>query len=130
METNDFTLDDLHDDDNPEVIKDPAAGPRPELEDEPFVPDMPDFEDDALESDDPPAQDPPATKPASDDPPAQDPPVASGLELFLSQYDIEGGMITYDDGTSQHISELSAEEQAKILSSVATDARPSIEEQY
>lgn len=122
METNDFTLEDLHEDDDNLDGAQPAS---------PALGDDPPAQDDPPATDPPVSEDPPAQEdPPQEDPPAADDPVASGLELFLSQYDIEGGMITYDDGTTQHISELSAEEQAKILSSVASDARPTVEDQY
>lgn len=129
MDNPDFTLDDLHDDENPEVIHDPAAGPAPTPTPDPTP-------DPAPAPDPTPVVPEPAPAVSTDPPPNPadpgegDDPIASGLELFLSQYDIEAGMISYDDGTSTHISELSPEEQAKILSSVANDARPAVEDQY
>ena len=132
MDNPEFTLDDLHDDDNPDVIKDPMATPSEEVEDGLTPTDPPAAKPDEVIAD-PPAPDPskdPSADPALTDPVSEEPSAASGLELFLSQYDIEGGVITYDDGTTAHISELSAEEQATILSSVASDARPSVEDQY
>jgi hypothetical protein len=117
MDDPNFTIDDLHEDE-------PVESPKPESAEPP----KPDPE--PAPAADPPPADPPSGDPAPDDPPADDPTPASGMELFLSQYDIEAGMITYDDGTSAHISELTPDEQAQILSSVANDARPSIEDQY
>lgn len=123
MDNPDFTLEDLHDDNNPEVTKpEHVFNADKEVVDDPPTPDP------APVADPPEPVDPPA-KPV-DPPEPEEPSPATGLELFLSQYDIEGGMITYDDGTSTHISELPAEEQVKILSSVANDSRPSVEDQY
>ena len=128
MDTNDdFTLDDLHeDDDNLET------GAATSVTEDPPVQTTPPADDSLETDDDPPAADPPKEDTPADgsDSDGEEKIVASGLELFLSQYDIEGGMITYDDGTTQHISELAPEEQAQILASVAKDARPAIEDQY
>jgi hypothetical protein len=126
MDNPDLTLDDLHDDDNPAVVEPTPTPAEPEPPAEPVPTEPSNTEPEPT----PPAE-PDSTEP---EPPAEPAPSASGdasgLELFLSQYDIEGGMITYDDGTSVHVSELSPEEQSQILSSVASDARPSVEDQY
>lgn len=54
----------------------------------------------------------------------------SGVEQFLTAYGVQGGVITYEDGSSARFSELSATEQNEILSSLVTESVPSIEEKY
>lgn len=54
----------------------------------------------------------------------------SGIELYLSQFDIEGGMISFDDGTSKHFDELPAEKQSEILQQLHGNQAISIEEKY
>jgi hypothetical protein len=54
----------------------------------------------------------------------------TGIEQFLSGYGVQGGMITYEDGTSQKFDDLDPSEQANILSSLVSESAPSIEEKY
>ena len=54
----------------------------------------------------------------------------TGVEEFLTNYGINGGMIQFEDGTEARYSDLSAEEQANVLSTLVKDSVPSIEEKY
>ena len=54
----------------------------------------------------------------------------TGVEQFLTNYGVQGGVITYEDGTSARFSDLSPEEQTEILSSLVSESVPSIEEKY
>jgi len=54
----------------------------------------------------------------------------SGIERYLAQYDIEGGMITFDDGTQEHFSKLSPEKQEEVLASLHDVSALEIEDQY
>jgi hypothetical protein len=90
-----------------------------------------DFEGD----DDPPA--PLADTAPTDTPsdPAGDPPAdpaqkLTGIERYLSQFDIEGGMITFDDGQSKHFTELDEDQQAEVLSHLHTTSTVALEEKY
>jgi hypothetical protein len=50
------------------------------------------------------------------------------VEQFLTAYGVQGGVITYEDGSSARFSELDSAEQAEILSSLVSESVPSIEE--
>ena len=54
----------------------------------------------------------------------------TGVERFLTEYGVRGGIITYEDGSSARFEELSAPEQAEILRSLVLDNVPTIEEKY
>lgn len=54
----------------------------------------------------------------------------SGVEQFLTAYGVQGGIITYEDGSSARFSDLDAAEQSEILSSLVTESVPTIEEKY
>ena len=54
----------------------------------------------------------------------------TGVEQFLTNYGVQGGIIQYEDGTTARFSELNGTEQAEILSSLTQEAIPSIEEKY
>lgn len=54
----------------------------------------------------------------------------SGIEMYLSQFDIEGGIINLEDGTTKHFTELSAEEQSLVLQQLHDTNAQSIEEKY
>lgn len=54
----------------------------------------------------------------------------SGIEQYLSQFDIEGGMIQFDDGTMTPFSELDPNKQAEILTNLHNSNVKSIEEKY
>jgi hypothetical protein len=49
------------------------------------------------------------------------------VEQFLTAYGVQGGVITYEDGSSARFSELDSAEQ-EILSSLVSESVPSIEE--
>jgi hypothetical protein len=48
------------------------------------------------------------------------------VEQFLTAYGVQGGVITYEDGSSARFSELDSAEQ-EILSSLVSESVPSIE---
>lgn len=54
----------------------------------------------------------------------------TGVEQFLTNYGVQGGIIQYEDGSTARYAELSGPEQAEILSSLTQEAIPSIEEKY
>ena len=54
----------------------------------------------------------------------------TGVEQFLTHFGVNGGIITYEDGTSARFSELDGAEQSTILSSLTKDAVPSTEDRY
>ena len=54
----------------------------------------------------------------------------SGIDKYLSDYGIVGGMITYEDGSSESFTDMSSEDQYNVLQSLSEDSRPSIEETY
>ena len=54
----------------------------------------------------------------------------SGIERYLSQFDIEGGMISFDDGSKSHFSELSSEKQSEVLSGLHGEQATSTEDKY
>ena len=54
----------------------------------------------------------------------------SGIELYLSQFDIVGGMIQYEDGTEKHFDDLTPAEQAEVLRELHGSTASSIEEKY
>lgn len=62
-----------------------------------------------------------------DDPSTED---QSGIELYLSQFDIEGGMINFEDGTSKHYDDLDSAKQAEILQQLHSNQAASVEEKY
>jgi hypothetical protein len=54
----------------------------------------------------------------------------SGIELYLSKFDIDGGMITFEDGTQEHFNNLAPEKQQEILEELHSKAATEIEDQY
>lgn len=54
----------------------------------------------------------------------------SGIELYLAQFDIEGGMINFEDGTSKHFDEVEPAKQAEILQQLHGNQSSSVEEKY
>lgn len=54
----------------------------------------------------------------------------TGVEQFLTAYGVQGGVITYEDGSSARFSDLSSEEQTEILTSLVSESIPSVEEKY
>lgn len=88
-------------------------------------------DDDDPEPGDPPADPDPSDPPADPEPNPNDPPVdMSGIEIYLSQFDIEGGMIAFDDGSSTHFNELDSTKQAEVLQQLHTSQATSVEEKY
>lgn len=76
----------------------------------------------------PPATEPTDNKPADDTPAAED--NMSGIELYLSQFDIEGGIINLDDGTSKHFNDLDAATQAEVLQQLHSTQAATVEAQF
>lgn len=76
--------------------------------------------------------DPPEPDPAPDPDPDPLPPreELTGVEQFLTNFGVNGGVISYEDGTSARFSDLDATEQSTILSSLTADATPTIEDRY
>lgn len=68
------------------------------------------------------------TKPPTD--PNEDLSSMSGIEKYLSQFDIEGGMMSFDDGSSVHFTELETDKQAEILSQLHSQNSSMVEEKY
>lgn len=54
----------------------------------------------------------------------------TGVEHFLTQYGIQGGIITYEDSTTARFVDLPSKEQAEILSSLVSSSTPSVEQKY
>ena len=54
----------------------------------------------------------------------------SGVEQYLAQFDIEGGMIDFKDGTRAHFDELPADKQLDVLSKLHTTSTQDVEEKY
>lgn len=100
-----------------------ALAQVPKKDDEPEVPPAPE-------------PDVPEPKPADEPEEGADPPAAdddvkmTGIEQYLSQFDIDGGMINFDDGSSTHFSELEPDKQAEVLSRLHDTAATSVEEKY
>jgi hypothetical protein len=75
---------------------------------------------------------PPPTPVADPDKPA-DVPVStnmSGLELYLAQFDIEAGMIQFEDGTAKHFNDLDAAKQAEVLQQLHNTQATTVESKY
>ncbi len=54
----------------------------------------------------------------------------SGIELYLAQFDIEGGMIAFEDGTATHFNDLAPDKQAEVLQQLHETNTPAIEDVY
>ncbi len=54
----------------------------------------------------------------------------SGIEQYLSQFDIDAGIIQFEDGTSQHFDELDPAKQAEILSQLHDQQSSSVEDKF
>lgn len=78
------------------------------------------------------ANDDPPDPGTEGDPPEGDPGTEdqSGIELYLAQFDIEGGMINFEDGTSKHFDEIDAAKQAEVLQQLHGNQATSVEEKY
>lgn len=62
-----------------------------------------------------------------------EPPISenvTGIEMYLAQFDIEAGMVQFEDGTSQHFNDLDAARQAEILQQLHGTQATAIENQY
>ncbi len=66
-------------------------------------------------------------KPEDDTPPGAE---MSGIERYLSLFDIEGGMIKFDDESSTHFNELDAEKQEQVLAQLHSSIAGSVEKKY
>lgn len=54
----------------------------------------------------------------------------SGIDLFLSDYGVRGGIIKFEDGQTARFDELTPDGQKEVLSSLVQTAVPSIEDKY
>ena len=54
----------------------------------------------------------------------------SGIEQYLSQFDIEAGIIQFEDGTSAHFNDLDAAKQAEVLSQLHSTQAVTVEDKY
>jgi len=54
----------------------------------------------------------------------------SGIDLFLSDYGVRGGIIKFEDGESAHFSELTPEGQQEVLSSLVSKSVPTVEDKF
>lgn len=54
----------------------------------------------------------------------------SGIERYLAQFDIEGGMIDFEDGTRRHFNDLDPDKQQEILQELHSTASADVEDQY
>jgi hypothetical protein len=54
----------------------------------------------------------------------------TGIEKFLSQHGIIGGIIEFEDGTKKHYNDLDQDEQFNVLKSIAQDSKSSVEQEY
>ncbi|MCK5788596.1 MAG: hypothetical protein KAH32_06335, partial [Chlamydiia bacterium] len=54
----------------------------------------------------------------------------TGVEQFLTNYGVNGGIISYEDGESARFSSLSSSEQAEVLSSLVNESVPTVDEKY
>jgi hypothetical protein len=54
----------------------------------------------------------------------------TGLEKFLAQYGVEGGMIEFEGGVKKHFSELQNDEQLNVLKDLVALGKTSEEEKY
>jgi hypothetical protein len=54
----------------------------------------------------------------------------SGIEQYLAQFNIEGGMIDFQDGTRAHFNELDADKQLDVLSKLHSSTAQGVEEKY
>ncbi len=103
LEINLEDLDEAQSDDEP-IIPDPTPDPDPTPK--PAVPTpTPAAEEEEDEADPQPA----------------DPDGAAGIELFLSDHGITGGMIEFDDGDPVHFADLSADEQANLFTELVQE---------
>jgi len=82
--------------------------------------------------DEPSTEDEPTEEPKNDDEPADEPSdsLLTGVDRFLADFGVVGGKITFEDGEKVDFNELSPDEQYNVLSSLAEEARPSIEQEY
>ena len=54
----------------------------------------------------------------------------SGIEQYLSQFSIEGGMIDFQDGTRAHFNDLDAAKQVDVLSKLHNASTQTVEDKY
>ena len=54
----------------------------------------------------------------------------TGIEQYLAQFDIEAGMIQFEDGTAKHFSEIEPAKQAEILSQLHSTQASTVEDKF
>jgi len=54
----------------------------------------------------------------------------SGIEQYLAQFSIEGGMIDFQDGSRVHFNDLDAAKQVDVLSKLHTSSTQAVEDRY
>ena len=125
------TVDDLYTNESDESTPEPGAGVG--IETPPVVEAPPAGETPPIIA---PVIEPPKVKPTVDsstaDPPNKETPPADdnrpGIDRWLAEYGIEGGMIQFEDGEKVAYSELTNAEQHVVLNSLATKSRPTVEQ--
>jgi len=110
-----MTTDDLFDDSN-EVSQDVGGN---DIGDDPINDPI---QEDPYNEDEPSGEEPSGEEPSEEE--------LSGVERYLSDYGIIGGRIQYEDGEFTDFNSLPPDEQYNVLQSLASEARPSIEEDY
>jgi len=133
-------IDDLHADDDNLEITDTPNGDNPDGDnpDTTNTPDTPNGDNTPADGDNPDGDNPDGDNPDGDNPDADNDlaDAAPGIEQFLAQYGISGGIITFEteeeggEAVSKHFDELSPNEQYNVLSELATSGAPSMEAKY
>ena len=124
----------LDEDGNP-IEQPPADEPKLDADGNP-IEEEPKLDEDGnpIEPGTPPAKEPELDEDGNPIEPTKDPDGTtddlSGIERYLAQFDIEGGMIQFEDGTSQHFDELDPEKQSEILSQLHSQQATSVEDKY
>lgn len=60
----------------------------------------------------------------------EEPEMENGVEEFLGQFGIDGGMIEFEDGERKHFHDLTESEKANVLTSLAESGAESITDKY
>jgi hypothetical protein len=107
------TLDSLHDDDEPTIVEQPET---PELAPDP----------EAATPREPATPEP--AEPA--EPVTPEPIIDNAIEEYLSQFNIEGGLIEFEEGEKRHFNDLSEAEKFNVLNSLAEKQAAIIEQKY
>ena len=69
-------------------------------------------------------------EPAPKDGEGEEPIKLTGIEQYLSQFNIEGGMISFDDGESKHFNDLDSDKQAEVLGELHKSNTKTVEDEY